>query len=216
MKYTTLFFDLDDTLYPNENGLWDAIRERMSLFMAEKVGIPWDQIPELRKEYYQTYGTTLRGLQIHYHVDPNEYLAYVHDLPLEKFIEPIPGLREMLLSLPQQRWIFTNSDSDHAHRVLKYLDLEGCFEGIIDIRETDFACKPELIAYQRAQTIAGEPDPHKCVMFDDSPQNLEPAHQLGFATILVGSNYQPTEAVDYHILDLLSLPRKVPVLWATD
>ena len=29
MRFSTLFFDLDDTLYPSENGLWQAIKERI-------------------------------------------------------------------------------------------------------------------------------------------------------------------------------------------
>ena len=28
MRFTTLFFDLDDTLYPNSSGLWQGIKAR--------------------------------------------------------------------------------------------------------------------------------------------------------------------------------------------
>ena len=69
MRYSTIFFDLDDTLYDSRSGLWDAIRHRMSEYMQERLGMPWAEIDELRKKYYQTYGTTLRGLQRHHQVD---------------------------------------------------------------------------------------------------------------------------------------------------
>jgi putative hydrolase of the HAD superfamily len=88
MSYTTLFFDLDDTLYSPKNGLWLAIRERMGEYMAERLGLPRDEIPAIRHLYYTTYGTTLRGLQRHYQVDSDDYLAYVHDLPLERYLQP--------------------------------------------------------------------------------------------------------------------------------
>jgi len=69
MEYSVLFFDLDDTLYSNTNGLWEAIRERMTDFMEERLGFPPDEIPNLRRNYFEKYGTTLRGLQINHSVD---------------------------------------------------------------------------------------------------------------------------------------------------
>ena len=82
MRFTTLFFDLDDTLYPNTTGLWKAIKERMNDYMRERLQIPAEDISSLREKYYLTYGTTTRGLQIHHNVDTADFLAYVHDLPL--------------------------------------------------------------------------------------------------------------------------------------
>jgi len=213
MNYTSLFFDLDDTLYPSESGLWEAILYRMQLFMAEKVGLSWDVIPDLRRQYFQTYGTTLRGLQKHYKVNTDEYLAFVHDLPLENYLKPAPELHSLLMSLPQRRWIFTNADIDHATRVLRFLGLDDCFQGIIDIRATGFACKPERAAYQRALELAGEMDAHSCVMFDDSATNLMVAHQMGFTTVLVGHQKPNDSVIDYWVRDLLRLNESFPQLW---
>lgn len=212
MQYSTLFFDLDDTLYPKTNGLWGAIRERMAEYMRDRLGFPSEVIPELRRTYYDTYGTTLRGLQIHHHVDPLQYLAYVHDLPLEEYIAPDPDLRELLSSLPSAKWIFTNADVDHARRVLAVLDLNGCFNGIIDVRALDFLCKPEPDAYRKALRLAGERDPRVCVLLDDSPRNLAPAKEMGFTTVLVGSD-EPHPAADLVIPGLKELPHAFPDLW---
>lgn len=188
MPYTTLFFDLDDTLYPNTNGLWDAIRERMTSYMYARLDLPQDQVPALRRKYYENYGTTLRGLQIHHHVDVDDYLAYVHDLPLEAYLRPDPELETLLRHLPQDKWIFTNADRDHARRVLAVLNLADYFNGVIDVRAMNFYCKPETQAYRIALQAAGESDPRRCVMLDDSPTNLAPARALGFTTILVSKN----------------------------
>jgi putative hydrolase of the HAD superfamily len=214
MRYTTLFFDLDDTLYTSDNGLWEAIYERMSYYMIERLGLPAAQVPELRQGYYRKYGTTLRGLQRHYQVDAEEYLAYVHDLPLEKYLRPAPDLRAMLSSLSQSRWIFTNADADHAARVLGVLGLTDCFEGIIDVRAIHFACKPESVAYLRALSLAGDPHPQGCVLLDDSTANLTAARRLGFTTILVNQNGHAHPAADHTLSNLLDLPRVMPELWA--
>lgn len=216
MSYTTVFFDLDDTMYSAQNGLWQAIRDRMSEYMAERLGLPQDEIPAMRHHYYTTYGTTLRGLQIHYQVDANDYLAYVHDLPLHRYLQPAPELRQMLLSLPRQRWVFTNADDQHALRVLAALSLEDCFNGIIDLRAVQYACKPELIAYQRALAISGNPPPEQCVLLDDSPANLATAHRLGFTTVLVRQDGVTDPAADYVLDDLRELPRVLPALWAAE
>jgi len=213
MRYTTLLFDLDDTLYDSGNGLWDAIRQRMSRYMVERVGLPPEDVPALRAMYYQKYGTTLRGLQHHYQVDSDDYLAFVHDLPLERFLKPDPQLRSMLSSLPQKRLIFTNADADHARRVLSTLELADCFNGIIDVRAIQFACKPEPIAYQRALVLAGNPPPSQCVMLDDSLTNLGGARQMQITTVLVGKNGGPKPAADYSVPSLLDLPQALPELW---
>lgn len=215
MRFKSLYFDLDDTLYPASSGLWDAIRDRMNIYMRKFIERPLPEIALIRQGYLEKYGTTLRGLQAHYEVDVDEYLAFVHDLPLDKFIRPDPSLRTLILSLPQRRWIFTNSDHNHASRVLNILGLAGCFDGIIDIRAVDFACKPDKIAYQRALTLAGDDNPAECVIFDDSVRNLAPAREMGFYTILVGKNGSES-LVDRVITNIHKLEGEMPELWDKD
>jgi len=212
MKYSTILFDLDDTLYPSSNGLWEAIRERMNHYMEERLNLPADEISELRRYYFLKYGTTLRGLQYHHDVDTDEFLAYVHDLPLKSYLRPDPVLRELIHSLPQEKWIFTNADEAHARRVIDTLGLDGCFTGIIDVRKNKFFCKPQLEAYQLALVHAGETDPTRCVYLDDSTRNLAPATQLGFYTVLVG-NSEPSPEVRCAIPSIHELHRKLPELW---
>jgi len=212
MQFDSLYFDLDDTLYPPSSGLWDAIRQRMNEYMQGFIDLPISEIAKIRHSYLEKYGTTLRGLQAHYEIDTDEYLTYVHDLPLERYIQPDPDLRNILLSLPQKRWIFTNADSNHAHRVLTILGISDCFAGIIDIRAIDFACKPERIAYQKALAITTDTDPARCVIFDDAVRNLNPARELGFFTVLVGKNgTEPT--VDRTISNLHEMRECIPELW---
>jgi putative hydrolase of the HAD superfamily len=212
MPFQSLYFDLDDTLYPSSSGLWDAIRDRMNLYMQRMIDLPLNEIVTLRQGYLEKYGTTLRGLQAHYDVDADEYLAFVHDLPLERYIQPNPHLRQILLSLPQKRWVFTNADANHARRVLNILDLADCFTGIIDIRLINFACKPEKISYQRALSVAGDDQPASCVIFDDAVRNLAPAKEIGFYTVLVGKQ-APADTVDRIIPSLDDLANRMPELW---
>ena len=213
MLFTRLFVDLDNTLYPSNNGLWLAIRERMNHYIQDLLSLPQDEISELRHTYYETYGTTLRGLQVHHDIDAEDFLAYVHDLPIEELVQPDPELRDMFFSLPQPKYVFTNSNIEHAQRVLVALRLEECFEDIIDIRAINFKCKPNPQAYQIALRLAGENYPKNCIFMDDSIRNLTPAFKMGFYTILVGTN--STHRVVYQSLKRPhDLRKAMPELWS--
>jgi putative hydrolase of the HAD superfamily len=194
MRFTTLFIDLDDTLYPSSTGLWHAIKDRMNLYMRERLCIPEVDIPSLREQYFKTYGTTLRGLQEHHQVDTQEYLAYVHDLPLHDFLRPNPIVRNVLESLPTRNLIFTNADAAHAWRVLKVLELDDLFDTIVDVNEIAPYCKPMPESFAIAMDLADEPDPRKCVMIDDLPRTTRAALQVGMASLLYGSDIPTPDA----------------------
>ena len=194
MRFTTLFFDLDDTLYPSSTGLWHAIRERMNLYMREYMGIPEKDVPVLREQYFKMYGTTLRGLQARHNVDVEEYLAFVHDLPLKDYLTPDPTQREIIASLPGRKLIFTNADVAHARRVLAALQLDDLFDNIVDVNAVAPYCKPMPESFAIAQELAKEPDPRKCVVIDDLPRTTRAALEAGMASILYGTDEPTAEA----------------------
>ena len=181
--------------------------------MIDYIGIQKDLVPELRQKYYKQYGTTMRGLQKHHQINVDEYLDYVHDLPLNDYLEPNPELRVMLDSLPQRCWIFTNADHHHAKRVLTTLGILDCFLGIIDVWAIDFACKPEMVSFQRALKIADNPNPAQCVMIDDSILNIIAASSLEMKTVLVNRNGVSHPAAENTIHNLLEMPKAIPQLW---
>ncbi len=186
MRFTTLLFDLDDTLYPASTGLWPLLKKRMSDYMRERLGIPPDQIAHLREKYFLQYGTTLRGLQAHYEIDTVDYLAYVHDVPLRDFLTPDPLQREVIASLSARKLVFTNADVPHAQRVLAALELEDLFDVIVDVNAVAPYCKPMPEAFAIAMRTAGEGDPTRCVMIDDLPRTTRAAKAAGLFGVLYG------------------------------
>ena len=188
MNFSTIFFDLDDTLYPASSGLWQAIKERMNTYMHTRMGFAEADIPRLREKYYLEFGTTLRGLQANHKIDVEDYLAFVHDIPLEEYIQPNPALREIIAALGTRKLIFTNADAAHAQRILKALEMDGCFESIIDVNAVAPYCKPMPDAFRIAMQRAGESDPSRCVMIDDLPRTTLAAREAGFFSILFGQD----------------------------
>ena len=194
MRFSTLFFDLDDTLYPSSSGLWHAIKERMTRYMLERMAIPEADVPLLREQYFKMYGTTLRGLQERHKVDTEEYLAYVHDVPLTEFLKPDPVVREVIASLPTRNLVFTNADANHAWRVLAALELDDLFDTVVDVHAIRPYCKPMPESFAIAMDLADEPDPRKCVMIDDLPRTTRAALEVGMASILYGTDNPTPDA----------------------
>lgn len=185
----------------------------METYMREEMGIPSDQVAELRQRYYKQYGTTLRGLQAEMDVDTDGFLGYVHNLPVAEYLTPDPGLPALIKSIPGRRWVFTNSDSTHAVRVLNALNLVDCFSGIIDVRAMDFKAKPDPAAYSSAFDVAGAVSPSSCVIFEDSPRNLAAARSAGWFGVYIGKHAPEDGITDLAIGSWYELPDALPDLW---
>ncbi len=211
MGWRVVFFDLDDTLYPPSSGVWDAIGERIQAFVMDRLGLTYEQATVLRRRYFDEYGTTLNGLWHHHAVDPEDYLSYVHAVPLEKMIQPDPALDSMLRDLIQKRIVFTNANRQHAERVLSCLGVSAHIDAIIDLFALEMTNKPEQAAYTRALALAGETDPHACIIADDLPRNLVPARAMGMTTVLVGPAQQDG-AADHRIGSITDLTQALPGL----
>jgi len=205
MAFSTFFFDLDDTLYPSSSGLWSAIRERIDLYLHQRMDFPEDQLATIREKYFREYGTTLRGLQANHAVDTDEYLTFVHNIPLESYLHPDLELRLALESIPGRKFIFTNADSAHATRVIKALGLDGLWDGIIDVHTIAPYCKPMPESFQMAIQAAGNPKLHTCVLLDDQVRITRAARSLGIFTVLVGKE-DPGFDADESLLRLTDLP----------
>jgi putative hydrolase of the HAD superfamily len=197
IKY--ILFDLDDTLYSRKTGLMAAIGQRIHQYIQERVGLDPVGARDLRRHYLQTYGTTLKGLQVHYNVDTEDYLAYVHDVPLGDYLKPDETLNRVLTEIQAEKVIFTNATTEHAHRVLRFLDVEHHFSRIVDLRATNYVNKPQPGAYRCVLDILGV-RPEECLMVEDSVHNLKPAKELGMVTVLVNSS--GGDGVDFAIDDV--------------
>lgn len=188
MRFTTIFFDLDDTLYPASSGLWPTLKDRMTDYMVDRMRIPAADVPHLRETYFRQYGTTLRGLQANHAVDVEDYLAYVHDVQLADYIHPDPVQQAVLSRLPTRNLIFTNADAKHAQRVLHELQIEAYFVDILDIQRMAPFCKPSPRAFDMALKISGEQDASRCVMIDDLPHTTRAARDFGMFAVLFGAH----------------------------
>ena len=174
-------FDLDNTLYRADNGIFAQIESRMADYVVRLLKLPREQARVRQKDLYRQYGTTLNGLMREHECDAEDYLRFVHDIDLGNLCAD-PELTAALVALPGKRFVFTNGCRDHAARILDRLDMAHLFDAVWDIRTMDFSPKPQALAYSSV-VAAGGVVAGESAMFDDIPRNLIPARTLGMTTI---------------------------------
>jgi putative hydrolase of the HAD superfamily len=211
MALELVIFDLDDTLYPRSRGVMAEIGRRIHVWLCENLGLEWDEAVRLRRSYYRRYGTTLGGLIARHEIDAHDYLVFVHDVPLEEYLEPNPALADMLCAIPLRKAIYTNATSVYCERVLRALGVGEHFGEIVGIEEVGLRNKPRLDAYEQALALLGARGA-ECVMVEDTARNLWPARELGMTTVLVGEEGEPW--VDFTVGSVLEVGGVVQELLA--
>lgn len=181
-----ILFDLDNTLYTEESGIFDLIDQRMNEWLISNLKVSPEDVNHFRSHYFMKYGTTLRGLMLHHDVKPHDFLHYVHDVPVDEFLSADEELRRMLSRIQMRKIIFTNSDERHANRILTTLGIRDLFEKIFDIEAMHFVPKPNPEPYRLALDYLNAA-PSECLLIDDMERNLKPAKELGMQTILIGN-----------------------------
>ncbi|MEY3841262.1 MAG: hypothetical protein RLZZ542_372 [Pseudomonadota bacterium] len=196
-------FDMDDTLYPREQGLMQLVQARINAYVVEAVGLDPVSARVLQRQFLDEHGTTLAGLMANYTIDPAHFLHDVHDVPMDS-LEPNPRLVEQLMRLPGRRLVFTNGARDYADRVLDRLGVTACFDGVFTIEDADLTPKPAPSTFRHFIERYGF-DPQRAAFFEDTPRNLEPAKALGMTTVLIGDGHgKPLgDHIDHIAPDLL-------------
>ena len=183
-SFQNWIFDLDNTIYDINLGLFKKISNRITDFIMSKYSLDIDQAKKIQKEYYLKYGLTLRGLIVEKKLEPEEFLDYVHDVEhpeLKKNDQLISKIR----ILEGKKIIFTNATSKHAKKILNILELEHDFDQIIDIKDLEYIPKPDKRSYKKLLECLNlnKENLDKTIFFEDTVKNLIPAKELGITTV---------------------------------
>lgn len=208
----TWVFDLDNTLYPPSVRLFDQIEARMTTYVMRELGLGRNEADHMRDTFWRNHGTTLAGLMEHHAIDPDPYLAEVHDIDLSRLV-PDPVLGAAIAALPGRRIVYTNGSRRHAERVTAALGLRRQFHGLYGIEDAGYRPKPEPEAFARVFARDGL-EPSRAAMFEDDPRNLAAPSRMGLVTVLVGAPHE-ADFIHFHtdsLADFLTqvAPRAFP------
>ncbi|XP_071721124.1 uncharacterized protein C24B11.05-like [Rutidosis leptorrhynchoides] len=246
VKYECLLFDMDDTLYPMSLGLNSACRKNIEEYMIKYLKIEESRVPDMCLELYREHGTTMAGLKaLGYEFDNDEFHALVHGTLPYHMLKPDLVLRNLLLSIPQRKIIFTNGDKAHVARVLSKMCLEDCFDGVICFETLNghllqepnislITCNAETQCNNKtrvssvtkiickpalesfeAAAIIANIDPKKTIFFDDSVRNIATAKTAGFHTVIVGRS-SLVPGADHALNSIHNIREALPELWANE
>jgi putative hydrolase of the HAD superfamily len=208
MALRFIIFDLDDTLYPRDNGLRQELGYRIQLWLQRRFDLTWEEAIVMRRDYFLQYGTTLGGLIAAHDVDVHDYLHFIHGVSVDEYLAPNPALAEMLDAIPLRKMVYTNGISEYAWRVLHALGVADRFEQVIGIEEVGLYSKPHMDAYGRMLARL-DAQGSECIMVEDSARNLRPAKVLGMTTVLVDAEPDGDGSVDYVVGSVLEVGRVV-------
>ena len=123
-QINTWIFDLDNTLYSADSGIFQQVHDLMGKYVSSYLNISIDEAKKIQRSYYKEHGTTLRGMMDNHGVHPDHFLAEVHKLDYS-IVGPNHQLNKELKKLSGRKIIYTNANMQHALSVLDRLELSN-------------------------------------------------------------------------------------------
>lgn len=208
----TWIFDLDNTLHNARPHIFPHINRAMTEYLQAHLGLTEAAAGELRQQYWKRYGATLTGLIRRHQTDPRHFLWHTHQLPeLDRMLVREPQLRATLRRLPGRKLVFSNAPVHYASAVLKALAISDLFDDVFSIERTHFRPKPDSYGFLRL-CRANHLKPQRCIMVEDSLENLRTAGRLGMKTVWVARAARAPSGVDVKVANLMQLPRRLAQL----
>ena len=187
-KIDTWIFDLDNTLYSADSGIFQQVHDLMGKFVSKHLNVKIKKAKEIQSKYYKQHGTTLRGMMDNHGVDPEYFLKEVHKLDYS-IVDSNKKLNEELKKLKGRKIVYTNANLQHALDVLDRIELSNFFDYIFDIKMANYIPKPDLQPYEQIIKDCNL-NPSTSAMFDDIAKNLVPAKKVGFTSIWIDVGYE--------------------------
>ena len=187
-KINTWIFDLDNTLYSADSGIFQQVHKLMGEFISNNLNMNLEEAKKLQSKYYKQHGTTLRGLMDNHGVDPDHFLAEVHKLDYS-IVGPNKMLNQELDKLKGRKIIYTNANKQHVTDVLEKIKLSNYFDEIFDIKMANYIPKPEIKPYEQIIDLYNI-NASTSAMFDDIAKNLVPAKKVNFTSVWIDAGYE--------------------------
>ena len=194
-QYDHWIFDLDNTIYDFNLGLFTRVSSRMTEYIKDFFDLNEVDALTLQRNMYKKYGLTLRGLMIEKKIDPEPFLEFVHDVDFSELDEDIT-LKTLLGKIKGKKSIYTNATFKHAKNILKSMGIFEEFEIIFDIKDANYIAKPDLKSYLMMKKKLGLNDSNisKSIFFEDTAKNLKPASELGMSTAWIENDFNRKES----------------------
>ncbi|GAB6050136.1 pyrimidine 5'-nucleotidase [Hydrogenophilus islandicus] len=200
-------FDLDNTLHHASASIFPHLNRQMTEYLMRYLALSEAEANALRVRYWRAYGATLVGLIRHHRIDPHHFLRETHRFDnLAAHIRAPERLKATLAKLPGRKVLFTNGPRAYAEAVVTLLGIRPYFDRLFAIEDLAYHPKPRRRAYATILRSL-RANPSRCLLVEDSAENLAPAKQLGMTTVWVSQSRGKPPYVDWKIATVTELPR---------
>lgn len=232
-------FDLDNTLHNASHAIFPAINANMNRYITrvlEEGGHPSDEaaVNHLRRHYWKLYGATLLGMVRHHGVRIEDFLREAHLFDdLLGMVRAERGIGRWLGQLPGRKILLTNAPRRYSRELVRHLGLHRHFSHHISIESMHVhrQLRPKPSRLMLRKLLARQKiDPRRCILVEDTVDNLKTARELGVRTAwvtqyLVGSamlghlatprvRSRMPSYVDVKVSSVRQLPRRLAKLGA--
>ena len=214
-------FDLDNTLHDAGNAIFPAINRNMNALIArvlesESKPAHVEAVNAVRIAYWQRYGVTLLGMMRHHAVRSDDFLREAHEFAdLSQMIRAERGVAYLLRRLPGLNILLTNAPAAYSREVVRHLGLHKHFAYHVPIESMvvhrHLRPKPSPWLMRRLLASRGL-SARRCVLVEDSLENLKTAKMLGLRTVWLTDYTKGTRCrpafVDVKVNSLSQLARQ--------
>jgi putative hydrolase of the HAD superfamily len=211
-------------LHNASHAIFPAINANMNAYLARLLGdgdTPADEatVNAARIEYWKRYGATLLGMVKHHQVKQEDFLREAHRFDnLTSMIRAERGLEKLFKRLPGRKILLTNAPLRYSRDVVRHLGLHRHFAQHIPIESMrvhgKLRPKPSRLLLRKLLARA-RVHASRCVLVEDTLDNLKAAKQLGMRTVW-GTQYGPLRAstrrppyVDVKVQSVRQLPGRL-------
>lgn len=184
-------FDLDNTLHDAGRHIFPHINQSMTDYLARLLSLGQDEASALRRHYWTRYGATLHGMVRHHGTKPAEFLSATHQFEdLGGMLVFDRAVLRHLRRLPGRKYIFSNAPRAYVDEILRLTGLDRLCDGSFAVEDLGFQPKPSIRGFRAVLRRLGVA-PQRCILVEDTLQNLLPAHKLGMKTVWITPSTRP-------------------------
>jgi putative hydrolase of the HAD superfamily len=202
----TWIFDLDNTLHNADHGIFPSLDRAMTQYIMRELGLAEADAQVLRTHYYLRYGATMRGMHRHHGIPPDRFLLETHHIdeliPLMQWDRQV---NTILAKLPGNKILLSNGPQNYIEHVTRRMAIQHHFRALYGVERVKYLPKPHRRPFLTVCAQQGL-SPARCIMVEDSLDNLRMAKSLGMCTVWLSHAIRRPSWVDVRIRSVRELP----------
>jgi putative hydrolase of the HAD superfamily len=201
-------FDLDNTLHNASPHIFPHINRSMTAYLMRHLDLDERDANRLRMDYWKRYGATLTGLMRHHGTRPAALPPRHPPVSRPGADGGVRQCRAPPAAPParQEDRLLQRPQLHYAEAVLDVMGIRKLFADVYSVEQMRFHPKPKVAGFQHL-IKDHRLNPRRCILVEDSAENLRTAKRLGMKTVWISRSLRQPHFVDCQLPSVLGLAR---------